>query len=215
MSAPTRNRRRRRTPVLPIAALLLLVLVLGFVLGRMTAPGGGAHGQNAAAKEPPQMPDWVTADLLPQNKYSRPGTALTQVNGIVIHYVGNPGTTAQQNRDYFAGLATTHATSASSHFVIGIDGEIIQCVPLDEVAYCSNNRNYDTISIECCHPGEYGQFTQETYDSLVRLTAFLADYYGLERDDIIRHYDVTGKLCPLYFVEHEDAWAQFKDDVFR
>ena len=205
MSAPTRNRRRRRTPVLPIAALLLLVLVLGFVLGRMTAPGGGAHGQNAAAKEPPQMPDWVTADLLPQNKYSRPGTALTQVNGIVIHYVGNPGTTAQQNRDYFAGLATTHATSASSHFVIGIDGEIIQCVPLDEVAYCSNNRNYDTISIECCHPGEDGQFTQETYDSLVRLTAFLADYYGLERADIIRHYDVTGKLCPLYFVEHEDA----------
>ncbi len=215
MSAPTRNRRRRRTPVLPIAALLLLVLVLGFVLGRMTAPGGGAHGQNAAAKEPPQMPDWVTADLLPQNKYSRPGTALTQVSGIVIHYVGNPGTTAQQNRDYFAGLATTHATSASSHFVIGIDGEIIQCVPLDEVAYCSNNRNYDTISIECCHPGEDGQFTQETYDSLVRLTAFLADYYGLERADIIRHYDVTGKLCPLYFVEHEDAWAQFKDDVFR
>ena len=215
MSAPTRNRRRRRTPVLPIAALLLLVLVLGFVLGRMTAPGGGAHGQNAAAKEPPQMPDWVTADLLPQNKYSRPGTALTLVSGIVIHYVGNPGTTAQQNRDYFAGLATTHATSASSHFVIGIDGEIIQCVPLDEVAYCSNNRNYDTISIECCHPGEDGQFTQETYDSLVRLTAFLADYYGLERADIIRHYDVTGKLCPLYFVEHEDAWAQFKDDVFR
>ena len=88
-------------------------------------------------------------------------------------------------------------------------------VPLDEVAYCSNNRNYDTSSIECCHPGEDGQFTQETYDSLVRLTAFLADYYGLERADIIRHYDVTGKLCPLYFVEHEDAWAQFKDDVFR
>ncbi|MBR1845569.1 MAG: N-acetylmuramoyl-L-alanine amidase [Oscillospiraceae bacterium] len=215
MSAPTRTRRRRRTPVLPIAALLLLVLALGFVLGRMTAPGGAAQRQDAAAKEPPQMPDWVTVDLLPQNKYSRPGTALTRVNGIVIHYVGNPGTTAQQNRNYFAGLAGTHETSASSHFVIGIDGEIIQCVPLDEVAYCSNSRNNDTISIECCHPGEDGQFTQETYDSLVRLTAFLADYYGLEREDIIRHYDVTGKLCPLYFVEHEDAWAEFKDDVFR
>ena len=31
--------------------------------------------------------------------------------------------------------------------------------------------------------------------------------------DVIRHYDVTGKLCPLYYVEHEDAWAQFKADV--
>ena len=30
---------------------------------------------------------------------------------------------------------------------------------------------------------------------------------------MIRHYDVTGKICPKYFVEHEDAWEQFKADV--
>ena len=212
----TRTRRRRRSFVLPLALLLLLSFAAGFLAGRLspergTAPGGTAAG----AKTPPVMPDWVTVDLIPLNRYSRPGTALNEVNGIVIHYVGNPGTTAEQNRNYFAGLADTHETYASSHFVIGIDGEILQCVPLDEIAYCSNNRNVDTISIECCHPGEDGQFTRETYDSLVRLTAFLADYYDLERDDVIRHYDVTGKLCPLYFVEHEDAWENFKDEVFR
>ena len=37
--------------------------------------------------------------------------------------------------------------------------------------------------------------------------------YDLSADDVIRHYDVTGKKCPLYFVEHEDAWEQFHKDL--
>lgn len=47
--------------------------------------------------------------------------------------------------------------SVSSNFIIGMDGEIIQCVPIDEMAYASNTRNSDTVSIECCHPGKDGQ----------------------------------------------------------
>ena len=47
----------------------------------------------------------------------------------------------------------------------------------------------------------------------MKLTAYLADTYDLDRDHIIRHYDVTGKLCPKYFVEHEDAWKAFRKDV--
>ena len=58
-----------------------------------------------------------------------------------------------------------------------------------------------------------GQFTQASYDALVRLTAWLCDTAGIGRDQVIRHYDVTGKLCPLYFVEHEEAWTQFLADV--
>ncbi|MCC8129358.1 MAG: peptidoglycan recognition protein family protein [Clostridiales bacterium] len=209
--------------------LLILVLAVGLGVFLYTSDSlslGDAEndaGENTGIdltslfsqhKEPPEMPDWVTVDLLTVNEYSRPGIELETVNGIIVHYVGNPGTTAQANRNYFEGLAETGEAHASSHFVIGLKGEIIQCVPLDEIAYCSNDRNSDTISIECCHPGEDGAFTQETYDSLVKLVAFLADYYDLGRDEVIRHYDVTGKLCPLYYVEHEDAWEQFKNDVF-
>ena len=178
---------------------------------------GDEAGLDLAAllhKDPPEMPHWVTVDLLPENKYSRPGIELKEVNGIVVHYVGNPGTTAQNNRNYFADLAENGAAYASAHFVIGLDGEVIQCVPLDEIAYCSNSRNSDTISIECCHPDEGGAFNQATYDSLVELTAFLADYYGLTADEVIRHYDVTGKECPKYYVDNEDAWLRFKADVF-
>ena len=47
----------------------------------------------------------------------------------------------------------------------------------------------------------------------MHLTAFLCGKFGLTADSVIRHYDVTGKDCPKYFVEHEDAWLQFKADV--
>ena len=144
---------------------------------------------------------------------SRPEIESDGITGIVIHYTANPGSTAQENRDYFEGLKDTHETSASSNFVVGLEGEIIQCVPTWEVAYASNERNKDTISIECCHPDETGKFTEETYQSMVQLTAWLCRKYSLTADTVIRHYDVTGKNCPKYFVENEEAWANFKEDV--
>ena len=142
------------------------------------------------------VPDWIERDLIPVNPYSRSGELLSSIDGIVVHYTANPGTTAKQNRNYFAGLADGSGTSASSHFIIDTDGTILQCVPMSEIAYASNDRNRDTLSIECCHEDESGKFTKETYQSLVKLTAWLCDTYGLETDQVIRHYDVTGKLCP-------------------
>lgn len=155
----------------------------------------------------------IDVNLLTVNKYSRPGIQLEQVNGIVIHYVGNPGTTAIQNRSYFENLKDSHATKASSHFIVGLEGEIVQCIPTSEMAYCSNERNDDTIAIEVCHETSGGKFNEDTYDALVHLTAFICCKYNLEIDDIIRHYDVTGKECPKYYVRHEDKWIQFKKDV--
>ncbi len=163
-----------------------------------------------------ENPDYVDVFLIGKNPYSRPGTKLDAVNGIVVHYVANPGTSAEANRSYFAGLASSGATYASSNFIIGLDGEVLQCVPVDEVAYASNDRNSDTLSIECCHPDETGVFTYPTYRSLVRLCADICIGFGLDPEtDIIRHYDIKGKLCPLYFVEHEDEWYAFLDDVAK
>ena len=102
---------------------------------------------------------------------------------------------------------------ASSHFVVGIEGEVVQCIPTSEWSYASNQRNFDTISIECCHPDDSGEFTDETYNSVVQLAGFLCKRFNLTSDDVIRHYDVTEKLCPLYYVEHEDAWIQMKADI--
>jgi N-acetylmuramoyl-L-alanine amidase CwlA len=101
----------------------------------------------------------------------------------------------------------------SANYVVGLNGEIIQCVPDEEVAWASNEANYYSISVENCHPTGTGKLNTSTYWSLVHLVAYLTEKYNLGRDDIIRHYDITGKDCPKWFVEHPDAWEKFKDDV--
>lgn len=203
--------------------LAVSVAVLGWTIGRHHRRQTAAEmdavqlASRAAGAQPREVTEMdrppLDVQLLTINEYSRPGIVLERVDGIVIHYTANPGTSAQNNRDYFEGLKDTHVTKASSHFIIGLKGEIVQCIPCDEWAYASNERNEDTISIECCIPDESGQFGQKTYNSLVELVSWLCFRYGLTADDILRHYDITGKNCPKYYVEHEDAWETFCEDV--
>ncbi len=159
-----------------------------------------------------KKPD-IIEDFLTINDYSRPGEELKSVNNIFVHYTANSGTSAAQNRSYFENLGITGETSASAHFIIGYDGEIIQCIPLDEIAYAVMQRNYDSISIECCYLDEDGKFTEATYQSLIQLSAWLLKEYKLAPEDMRRHYDEGGKKCPLYYVEHEEAWEQFLKDL--
>lgn len=207
--APRRRRRPRRRrksglpPVCAAAALAALGVLLSQVLDHRL-PGDGVA-----------VPEYVVQDLLPVNEWSRPGTALEKIDAVVIHYVGNPGTTAQANRNYFASLSSgEEGTYASSHFIVGLEGEVLQCIPLMEISYASNTRNSDTVAIEVCHPDETGKFSPVTYDRLVELTAWLCREFRLDPErDVIRHYDVTGKICPKYFVEEPAAWDQFRMDV--
>ncbi len=186
-----------------IAAGMLAALVAGVVIWAVVRANAPADLGKAA------VPDWVDVQLIGEEGTARRGDTLSGVRDIVVHYVGNPGTTAQQNRDYF----DTPGTEVCSHFVVGLSGEVIQCVPLDEISSASNWRNKDTISIETCHPDDTGVFNDETYQSLVKLTAWLCKESRLSAEHVIRHYDVTGKECPRWFVQDEGAWEQFKADV--
>ena len=211
MSHSYRRRKRRRR-----AAPGPVVLVLGLVLLCLTAAVLWTLFRNRGPQaEDVPVPDYVEKDYLTVNPYSRPGEPLEKINGVVIHYVGNPGTTAHANRNYFESLASgLENTYASSHFIVGLEGEVIQCVPLTEIAYASNTRNGDTVSIEVCHPDETGEFSPVTYDRTVELTAWLCREFRLDpSQDVIRHYDVTGKECPRYYVEHPEAWDDFRADV--
>ena len=194
-----KKRKKQDHRRLRILIALLAVVVLAGLVGNLIRLGVGDN----------HVPAWISRQILPEDCASRTGQKLSEVRDIAIHYVGNPGTTAQQNRDYFA----QPDVEVNAHFVIGLEGEVIQCIPLDEKSSATNERNIDTISIEVCHPDDTGKFTDESYASLVKLTAWLCDHEHIGRDRVIRHYDVTGKLCPLYFVEHEDAWNQFRQDV--
>ena len=204
-----RQRRRQRLAGI-LLVVIILFLILFFLLTRCAKnEEGSERGHMHITSEKPEL----DVQLLSINEYSRPGIEVDAIDGIVIHYTANPGASAQDNRDYFENLSKNHITKASSNFIIGLEGEIIQCVPTWEIAYASNERNGDTVSIEVCHEDDTGYFNDRTYRTLVQLTAWLCNKYDLSSRQVIRHYDVTGKLCPKYFVEHEDAWKAFRKDV--
>ena len=200
---PRRRHRRIISPVLRLPVFFTAALILFL----------GVRALFFAPPPPAIAPDWVTQALIPVNPYSRPGEKLEAVNAIVIHYTANPGTTAEQNRSYFAGLADSGETYASSNFIIDLNGEAIQTVPSDEVAYASNQRNNDSLSIEVCHPDDTGAFTAASAESLIQLVQWLVDYYKLDRSQILRHYDVSGKDCPRYYVQHPDEWDYFLNQI--
>ena len=206
-----RWKKRRLNPrfVILCAVLAALTLAVG-IAGISKLLGDG----DLPAEDLP-VPEYVDKDYLTVNPWSRPGEPLRKIKGVVIHYVGNPGTSAEANRNYFESLSDGNLeTYASSHFIIGLEGEVVQCVPLTEIAYASNTRNGDNVSIEVCHPDEAGMFNSAAYDRCVELTAWLCHEFRLNPErDVIRHYDVTGKLCPLYYVENPEAWEAFLEDI--
>jgi N-acetylmuramoyl-L-alanine amidase len=171
--------------------------------------------------------------LITVNSFSRPGKKLSGIKALVLHWVANAGSTAKQNRDYFESLKTqslsdVSARYASAHFIVGIAGEIVQCIPSEEMAYHAGAKSYTpealgrlghypnncTIGIELCHPEPDGRFTVETLNSAIELCGILCIQAGLNPlHDIWRHYDITGKDCPKWFVERPEEFEEFKRGV--
>ena len=202
--------RRRRRLLTGAAVLACIAAAVAFSVGLRAlwyaAPGESGGGGVDISHI--RCPDWIDQEFI-DNPQARTGAPLTSVKALAIHYVGNPGSSAAGNRNYF----NTEGVDVCSHFIVGLEGEVLQCLPLNEQSVATNQRNKDTISIEVCHPDETGQFSDVTYRSLIRLAAWLCEQFGLTQEDLIRHYDVSGKLCPLYYVQHEDAWQALKQDV--
>lgn len=225
-----RRRRKRRRQILMVRGLvavlaLLLVIALGTGLWKLGSLLWSREKEDDAQavvqvqeeqqiiEENRSQKPAIEENFLTPNEYSRPGEPLPEVTEIFVHYTANAGTSAAQNRSYFENLGITGETSASAHFVIGFDGEIIQCLPLDEIGYAVKEHNYNSVSIECCYLREDGKFEDATYESLIQLLGWLMKEYDLGPSAVKRHYDSSRKLCPKYYVEHEDAWEQLLADL--
>jgi len=168
------------------------------------------------------------------NKNARPGTKIT-ARGLVIHWTANQGkgANAVANRNYF----NNPTTIASAHYIVD-DTQIVQCLPENEMGYhvgansykpealkqLSSYPNNCTIGIEMCVNSD-GNF-QAMYQNTVEHAADILKRYGWGVDKLWRHFDITGKNCPAYFVSDDyarrftgltaaQAWAKFKDDVQR
>lgn len=208
MAKKSKRKRKLRKGRIVMAVIIVAVIVIMscLVVKRINQNSEAKKVKNLAEIK---IPDWIDSQIIDVDGASRNGYKLKGVKDIVVHYIGNPGTTAQQNHDFYAG----NQSNVSSHFVVGLDGEIIQCIPINEWSAASNWRNNDTISIEVCHPDETGKFKKKTYSSLVKLVAWLENVCDIDESHVIRHYDITKKECPRYFVQHEDKWKTFKKNV--
>ena len=118
------------------------------------------------------------------------------VDYIVVHYTGT-NASAHNNLLYFS----RNSTGASAHYFIDTDGTICQSVSEDSIAWhCGNwSRNCHSIGIENVSSGE--DFTDAQKASLRDLVLDIMNRYGISADHVIRHYDVTGKLCPASYVD--------------
>lgn len=170
----------------------------------------------------------IEKDLLTINEYSRPATKLKKVQGLVVHWVANPNTTAKANRNFFENRKNGKSGYGSAHYIIDLDGSITLAIPPEEVAYhvgASSYRsgavkqlgsypNSTTLGIECTHMDWNGKMTSKTYESLVLICAELCKNYNLDPlVDLYRHYDITGKLCHKWFVDNPKEWEKFKQKV--
>ena len=184
----------------------------------------------------------IKKSFLEINRYSRPGLMLHKVRAIVWHWVANPGSSDTAVRNYFARLKLQEGKEldkyryASTHFAVD-ENSITQMIPEEEVAYhvgakeytnlvkyCFGEKylntpstpNFITLGIEICHLDWEGRMHKKTIKNLIELTTQLCLKYGLDpMTQILRHYDLTGKKCPLWFVDHPKDFIKAKNTVFK
>ncbi len=147
----------------------------------------------------------------------------SRIQYIVIHYVGATGG-AEANCRYYA----SKYIGASAHYYVGFNGEIWQSVEDGDIAWhCGSKtyrhpecRNSNSIGIELCVRNKGSQaadsrdwyFEEATVTAAIELTRELMEKYGVPAERVIRHYDVTEKICPNPYVYNHTAhtWEAFK-----
>lgn len=143
-----------------------------------------------------------------------------QTRYLVVHYTAGDGDTAQDNGVYFS----KGPVGASAHWFVD-EKEAVLSVPEDCVAWhCGaahylhpDCRNHNSVAVEMCSrkdaAGNY-YIPSKTLENAARLVRRLMKQYGLSREHVLRHYDVTGKNCPAPLTE-AGAWKEFLEELMR
>jgi len=171
----------------------------------------------------------IEEQLLTPNQWSRPGIPIRKVKAVVIHWVENKLQPASGVWRYFEDRKKGKTAYGSTHYIVGLDGEIIQAIPEKEVSYnCGHetytgykrhvfgelNPNYNTIAMELCHVDWDGTFSQETISSAAALTADILHRHSLTPLDVTTHHNIVGyKDCPRLFVRHPEEFQLFIERV--
>lgn len=154
-----------------------------------------------------------------------PGRSGNAIKYLVFHYTANDGDTAESNANYFKSVNR----NASAHYFVD-ELSIVQVVKdVDTAWHCGDTQQYtnggatlkgivknvNSIGIEMCSDKVNGEFTitEATQANAMELGRMLMNKYHIPIENVVRHYDVTGKLCPKPFFEDLSQWQQFKEKL--
>ena len=163
------------------------------------------------AKQKPIEPEEVeaavgvqyTADYIPVSN-KRPGIK-RQIKYIVIHNTANEESTARNERDY---LTNPNNTSSTSFNIVVDDREIIEAIPVNEIAFHAGDGegNQKGIGIELCESGDF----EKTKANAAKLVAYLMKSYNISLSEVRTHHDFSGKDCPREMLGN---WEDFLESV--
>ena len=141
---------------------------------------------------------------------------LKDIDFIVVHFTANANDTAKNNVDYFA---TGNKRNAGAHYFVGRDG-VAESIPANFVAWSVGDKqaklngggsqmkvcfNSNSVSVELC---DFRTWNDKVANTAAEFITALRSDLLIKKENIIRHYDVTGKLCPAPLVD-EDMWNKF------
>ena len=138
------------------------------------------------------------------------------VRYIVMHYTANNGDTARNNCDYYHRVG---GLQASAHYFVDEHGAMQSVRECDTAWHCGARaywhpecRNANSIGIEMCSrkraDGSY-YILPETVANAAALAREIMQRYGIDTEHVLRHYDVTGKRCPMPWVDDPAQWTAF------
>ncbi len=171
----------------------------------------------------------IIQKLLTKNVWSRPGRAedIKPIKAIVLHWLAMPRGTPTGVYKFFEARKKGKSGYGSAHYCIGMDGDGLQYIPDNEMAYHVGSKVYTdfglslssypnncTIGIEMSHLNWEGEFTDETWESTKKLTALLLMQHNLTAEDITTHMKIVGwKDCPRWFKIFPEELDRFKREV--
>ncbi len=140
----------------------------------------------------------------------------SSIQYIVVHYTANNGDRAESNGNYFA----QPNRNASAHYFVD-ESNVVQSVKDTDTAWHCGAKSYkhpkcrndNSIGVEMCsEKDQNGQYyiNEQTQNTAIELIKVLMAKYSVPIGNVIRHYDVTGKMCPEPFVRNQVQWLDFK-----
>ena len=139
-----------------------------------------------------------------------------KIKYIVIHDTGNVkiGAGAENHYKYFSG----GDRQASAHYFVD-DKQVLQIIEDDKASWHVGDgkgkngiTNRNSIGIEICvNPdSNYDVALQKT----IELVNFLMEKHNIPKENVVRHFDASGKICPKSMSKNNWAkWNEFDSKI--